>query len=470
MAIKGKKWFDALSMFQPRGYQLKFLQDMEGGGKKNALLRWSRQSGKDLVCWLFLIRYALKNPGQYYYIFPMAKQARRVIWNKIDASLGGRILNWIPEKLIVSKNNNEMHIEFKTLDWTPENPLTSMIYVVGADATNADDYAGISPKGMIFSEAALNKTFDNVMAVLAPTILVNKAFLILNSTPRGRNHFYRWENECKTDKTWHVSVVQTYFPEKEGHIPYMEKEEIDLLARKNGDPQYLVDQEYGCSYEAKTEGSYYQHLVSICYTEGRVGEYRYNPRIPVDTFYDIGVRDKMCIWFRQLYENKVVFIDYYEETGLGTDDLAKILLDRGYYYGRHYLPWDGGHRKMGRRITRVVDDMRESIREMRVSGQVMKPVERGGVIDGINKVRARFWLYFFDEERCQSGIQHLMDYSSKRKNDGSFSDMPEHDDHSHCADALRTEAMATDSHKTARQLELELLKKGLKYSENPFDE
>ncbi|WP_449425950.1 DNA packaging protein, partial [Rhodanobacter lindaniclasticus] len=65
------------------------------------------------------------------------------------------------------------------------------------------------------------------------------------------------------------------------------------------------------------------------------------PGVPVNTFWDIGMSDTTSIWFHQAVGPWHHFIDFYEMSGEQAEHYARVLLARGYVYGKHFLPHDG---------------------------------------------------------------------------------------------------------------------------------
>lgn len=450
---KGKDKFNAFVDIKPRPYQRKAIVAFENDNKNLALL-WSRQLGKDLIAWLLTIRQAIQVAGSYLYFLPMTKQAKRAIWLKTVPNMG-RVIHWIPQKKTgnpkkadgcgfgyFSIDNNSMIIQLECVNSTPESIRQSTIEVIGASERNADDFAGVSPTLCVFSEVAVNKTFNAIYRVLHPSILMNNTRQILLSTPRGKNHWHKFFHETKTDDNWYTNLTQVLHPDREGYYKQLTPEIIRASAKKLGMSDDWIEQEFGCSFEAKVVGTFYSVVMTRAFDEGRVGCFPYNNRKPVDVFFDIGLRDKAVMWFRQMDGNKVVFIDYFEDVNLGTDDVAEILKERAYRYGSFVLPWDGSSIVHGKKPTSFLKLLRASLQDFNVGGKVIKPVRKGTITSGIEATRMRFSRYHFDEIRCSIAIEHIQLYSAKRKSDGTFSDSPDHDDHSHCCDGLRTEAMS----------------------------
>jgi hypothetical protein len=56
-------------------------------------------------------------------------------------------------------------------------------------------------------------------------------------------------------------------------------------------------QEYDVSFDAAILGSYYGKLMADAKTAGRVTRVSYDPRILVETWWDLGIGDSTAIWF-----------------------------------------------------------------------------------------------------------------------------------------------------------------------------
>lgn len=448
------KYFNAYTDFVPRKYQSVALNAFEVD-KLSLALVWCRQAGKDLLAWLLLIRHAIKVEGCHLYFFPMTKQAKRAIWHKTVPDMG-RVIHWIPRKKtgspskadglgygVFSIDNTSMVIQIECVGSKPNAIKQSTIEVIGASERNADEFAGVSPVMCVFSEVGLNNTFPAIYRVLQPSMLMNNTREVLVSTPRGENHWWSFYLQAKKDPAWFTSVVQTLYPDDvDTYYPLMPVESVLSSARKVGMSDSWVAQEHGCSFTVKVEGSFYGHVLSYAREDRRIGLFPYNRRLPVDVFYDIGVRDLMALWFRQIDGERIIFIDYFEGANLGTDELSQLLLEFGYKYGVHQLPWDGKHRVHGKKVTTFHKLLKDSFKDYRVTGKVVEPVRRSTLATGIEEVRKRFSRYHFDEVKCAIGLVHITRYSSQKNMKGVVTSIHKHDEHSHCCDSLRVEACA----------------------------
>jgi hypothetical protein len=197
------------------------------------------------------------------------------------------------------------------------------------------------------------------------------------------------------------------------------------------------------AFAAAPEGNYYGSLMAQAHRQGRIGSVPFDPMMMVETHWDLGMNDSMVLWARQRGPGgELRYINYYENSGHGLAHYANVLDDwkaeYGYRYSRHIGPHDSNVRELGTGKTRK--ETAESLG--------MKPWEVApsiGLQAGIEAVRNVLPKCYFDETRCEKGIEALMKYT-KEWNDklGTWSNQPKHDKYSHAADAFRTGAVARE--------------------------
>lgn len=180
-----------------------------------------------------------------------------------------------------------------------------------------------------------------------------------------------------------------------------------------------------------SEGAYYSTEMRRCRDEERISEVRYDRAKPVITAWDLGVGDSTAIWFAQYIGTEVHIIDYYEASGVGLDHYAKVLQDKGYIYDQHILPHDVRVRELGTGKSRLETLDGLGIRNVEIAPQLM-------VDDGIQQVRSLLDRCWFDEKKCEKGIDCLINYSRDYDENGkTWRSRPRHDWSSHGADAFR---------------------------------
>jgi len=185
------------------------------------------------------------------------------------------------------------------------------------------------------------------------------------------------------------------------------------------------------------EGAYYGELMAKAREEGRIGVFPYDPQYPVNTSWDIGMRDATAIWFFQQLGSRVNLIDYYEATGQGLPHYAKILQEKPYVYREHIAPHDIKVRDWSPGVARTAVAQELGI-HFRILDRTL--VKLGGELaEGIDAVRRILSLCNFDEEHTGDGIACLENYSRKKnRSTGELTDVPRHDHwSSHGADAFR---------------------------------
>ena len=195
--------------------------------------------------------------------------------------------------------------------------------------------------------------------------------------------------------------------------------------------QEEFDQEWYLSSDAAIKGAYYTTLLAAARKDGRITRVPYDPALPVDTDWDLGIGDAMAIWFSQsLRSGEVRLIDYYENSGEGLPHYAGVLKEKGCVYGEHWAPHDIRVRELGTGKSRL-----ETARSHGIAFRIVRDI---GVADGIDAARLLLPRCWFDEEKCRAGLEALTFYR-KGYNERlhMFTDTPQHDWSSHGADAFR---------------------------------
>jgi len=185
------------------------------------------------------------------------------------------------------------------------------------------------------------------------------------------------------------------------------------------------------------EGAYYGEFMQKARDEGRIGNFPWDPRIPVSTSWDIGIRDSTAIWFFQQIGQQVHLIDYYEASGQGLPHYAKILQEKPYVYRDHIAPHDMKVRDWSPGVARISVAQELGINFRIVEKVVIKLGTE--LAEGIDAVRRILPLCHFDVDKAGDGIACLDNYSRKRnRSTGELTDIPRHDHwSSHGADAFR---------------------------------
>lgn len=205
------------------------------------------------------------------------------------------------------------------------------------------------------------------------------------------------------------------------------RQEMELLKARDEDA-YLTVWEGNC--RVTLEGAIYAVELREATANSRITKVAYDERVPVHTFWDLGWSDCTSIWFAQKVGFDYHVIDFYQNQLQKLPHYLKVLQDRKYVYGTHYLPHDADHESL------AADSISKQIK---ATGQTVVTLERIKRLQlGINAVRTIFSRLYFDEARCADGLQALRRYRYDVDDQGQWSKEPLHDVNSHAADGLRT--------------------------------
>lgn len=188
-------------------------------------------------------------------------------------------------------------------------------------------------------------------------------------------------------------------------------------------------------------GAYYSKQLSAARLTGRITQVPYDEMLPVHTWWDLGIGDSTVIGFFQVANNQWRLIDYHEATGEGLAYYAKILKDKGYFYGLHYAPHDIGVRELGSGKSRY--EMAKALGinfegHIDDNGRFISAVPMLSIDDGINAVRSRFSTLWIDEKNGELFVEALTQYRKEfNEKMGDYKPSPLHDWTSHAADMIR---------------------------------
>lgn len=416
--------------YKPRDYQIPFLRAMNRGLRR-ACLVWHRRSGKDKTALNFTINEMFKRVGSYYYFFPTLKQARKALWDGMDFD-GFKFMNHFPKELVTRKREDEMKIDVAN---------GSIFQLCGSD--NFDAVMGTNPVGMILSEYSLQD--PRAWDFFRPILRENKGWAIFLYTPRGKNHGYHiFEKAKQLPETWYTELLTVDDTFRHNGTPVLTPDDIEQ-ERKEGMDEDMILQEYYCSFTGGMAGQIYGRQMSEARADNRVGDFFYDPNLPVYTYWDVGYRDATAIWFVQFPDNfHINLIRYFEHEGEDVKFYIKKLEDwrysEKYIYADHYVPHDADSSTFG-----SAKSPAEQAYEL---GYRFTVIERTrNKQHGIQNVRAMLPKCRFHLPDCNLGIDALENYHKqwdpvyKR-----YSDQPVKNWAVHGADAFRTMAEAGALH------------------------
>lgn len=178
------------------------------------------------------------------------------------------------------------------------------------------------------------------------------------------------------------------------------------------------------------DGAIYAKEIRAATAENRITNVPYDASKPVDTFFDLGRADKTAIWFAQIVGFEFRLIDYYESSGHGLSHYMKVLQERPYVYGDHWLPHDAQNELLA--SERTIEQ------QMRAIGHKVRITPKTSIKDGIEAARSIFNRCWFDENKTADGLQCLRHYQYDVDPETKERSMkPLHNWASHGSDAFR---------------------------------
>lgn len=184
------------------------------------------------------------------------------------------------------------------------------------------------------------------------------------------------------------------------------------------------------AFKASLEGCYYQNELNSLESLGRIKPFEYEPLLPCQTFWDLGMNDATAIIIAQHVSNEVRIIDYIEGQGEGLQHYIKQLSSLPYTYSAHFAPHDIQVRELGTGVSRL-----ETAYKLGLQFKVTPNIP---VIDGINAVRQALPKTYFRAGKTDRLIDCLRNYRKEwDERNGVWKDNPKKSEFNHGADAMR---------------------------------
>jgi len=384
----------------------------------NRTQRWAclvahRRAGKTVAAINDIVRAALMSKDEYplySYIAPYRSQAKSVAWD---------YLKHFAAPVLKSSNEAELTVELVT---------GAKIRLFGAD--NADAMRGLGFSGVFMDEYGdfRPSVWGNV---IRPTLSDKQGWAVFAGTPKGKNQFWQiYDQASRSDGEWFCLKLTA---SESGLLPATE---LNAAKAQISEDQYL--QEYECSFEAAILGAYYGTDLRQAELDGRITNVPYDPHLPVHTAWDLGYRDDTAIWWYQVIRNEIHLIDLFAISGANIEEIAKIIKEKPYKYGKHNLPHDARAKTLAAQGKSVIEQLAE---HLGINNLAIVPDL--GVQDGIQAVRQCLPMCWFDKTKCAEGIEALRQYQREYDEDKkAFRSSPRHDWTSHPSDAFRMMAVA----------------------------
>ena len=188
-------------------------------------------------------------------------------------------------------------------------------------------------------------------------------------------------------------------------------------------------------------GSVFGKQLAQAREDGRIGKVPYDDSLGVYTAWDLGIGDATAIWFFQVTTGgEIHFIDHYESSGEDLGHYVSYIQNKPYNYNKHFLPHDANSRELQTNMTRVEFFGQRGIYNV----EVLRPTRFVLGQDDISLVaRPKFSKCWFDEEKCQRGLECLRAYHYEYdEHNQLLKSTPKHDWSSHSSSAFIYAMMA----------------------------
>ncbi len=192
-------------------------------------------------------------------------------------------------------------------------------------------------------------------------------------------------------------------------------------------------------WNANIEGAIWGTALAMAKAAGRVGDVPHRPDLEVDTFWDLGAPENSpCIYVQHDHEQRRLIDSDTEVEGGEVADRVRLLKEKGYRYGTHYLPHDAGQRQKNGKT--YFSEFEAELKAQGVSGRVVQLRQTGNAWLGRNHftglLKKSVWI---DEKKCAFVLESIAAYRRKPDptKEGKFLDEVVSDWSAHCADCVR---------------------------------
>lgn len=366
---------------------------------------------------------------KFAYLCPYKGQAKQVAWQYLidfTKSIPG-----------VKKNETELWIEIPTVAGD-----TARIFLAGAD--NPDNLRGLYFDGVVLDEYGDMKP-EVYSTVIRPALSDRKGWVVFMGTPKGKNDFYKRWLKAQQEPNKYFSLRL-----RASESGILDAKEVEDM-RSEMEPEE-VEQELECSFDAAFKGSFYGKQITTAASQGKFQTVEYDPLEKVCIAMDLGHSDAAVIWYWQVVNGEVRFIDYWEQSGFDAEEVCDMLALKPYEYETVWLPHDAMHRTFASKKS-VMDTFLDHELPAR---RVPNPDQGNRIMHGIDAVRKflRLWPFVIAKDQCHRGIEALKNYSRKfNRASGTFGSEADHNEWSHGADAFRYAVLSIKDDDLGRSLE-----------------
>ena len=324
---------------------------------------------------------------------------------------------------------------FKVFSDVIQTPGDGAIMFQGLQDHTAESIKSLEGIDVAWLEEAANIS-PRSLQLLRPTIRKDGSELWFSWNPRRKTDPVDMMFRAGAMPTGSV-CVKSNWSDNPWFPGVLEQERLDCMANEPDQYEHI----WGGDYVTVNAGAYYAAAITTARMQGRIGRVGPDPLMAKRAIWDIGgtgaKADACSIWIVQFVGREIRFLDYYEAQGQPLATHIDWLRSNGYGGAMCILPHDGATND------RVHDVSYESaLRGAGFEVQVIANQGAGAAMKRVEAARRLFPLMWFDEARCQGGIDAIGWYHEKRDEDRNIGLGPEHDWSSHGADAFGLAAVA----------------------------
>ena len=384
---------------------------------RHILYHGGRSSGKSTTVAIFLVTLATNRPVRIL----CCREVQRSIKESVHRLLSDciqkyKLPGWtITEETLRNRNGSEFI--FKGLHGNDQDVKSTE----GVDICWVEEAQSVSM---------------NSIDVLIPTIRKDGSFLI-----------WTMNRLTEEDPVWNRIAKN---PDDRTYVRQVNSDEIELLLSpeviherekmRKDNPELFEHVWLGQPLTVNT-GSVFGKQLAQAREDGRIGSVPYDDALGCYTAWDLGIGDATAIWFFQVTTGgEIHFIDHYESSGEDLGHYISVIQNKPYQYNKHFLPHDANARELQTNMTRADFFRNRGINNV----EVLRPTKFTLGTDDISLVaRPKFSKCWFDEKKCQRGLECLRayhyEYDEKNR---LLKDKPCHDWSSHSSSAFIYAMMA----------------------------
>ena len=376
------------------------LHRLESQGARFSVNVAHRRWGKSLERCDYVLNQAIMCPWswpRYAFFAPTQKQARSIIWQEMIKAMES-----FPDNLkqaLISKD-----VLYLKRPWTRGGKGDfCQIQILGSE--QYDKVRGLYLDGVNFDEFAFSNPkcySEGIRAALKD----RKGFASFISTVKGENHFkeiYDDYSERMLNPLYGGMYHAGMWKANESGVFTAEELEEERLNM----PEGIFQQEFMCDWHSTKNRTIFIDYMRALENRGQITNVPYDPMRPVHTAWDLGTTDAMAVWFFQKNRGTLNIIRYFEETGRGLEYFHTKLLEFGYNYGNHYMPFDIKKKNL---ITAKRDSLQYARDKFGVNK--LKEVKKvTNIFDRIERGREVLPRCYFDKVNCSRGIAVLKEYA-----------------------------------------------------------